>query len=364
MKVKLNECLTKLNNKEKFLFKLMYSNAGVLFLKGKPGIGKSAIANSIAKKLDFNYIDLRLAQIDETELGLFPVVKNEKSHDYIKYALPEWAILANSKPSIIHFEELNRSPLHIRNAALQILNERGIGHLFKFNENVFFISSGNIGVDDGTEVEEFDSALKTRLLTINYDLSLSEWLECFANENVNPYILNFLNAKPGEYYKFSSEGNTFATPRGWTYLSDYIKNVVEDNKNAKEILNSVYSVADLFVGVSTSHAFLRYLEDSVQINVKDILNRYDNVKSLVNQLGDVKKTELTEDLKLLPFDDFTSEQLSNIQKFLNDIQEDQKAGYLLHIIDRVPKDKWKNSSVRTFVQPYKKLLLKMADKEK
>jgi hypothetical protein len=37
------------------------------------------------------------------------------------------------------------------------LLEREIGTAFKFNDNVLMMSSGNLGDEDGTDVEEFDS---------------------------------------------------------------------------------------------------------------------------------------------------------------------------------------------------------------
>ena len=46
-----------------------------------------------------------------------------------------------------------------------MLHERGIGTEFKFNDNVLMIASGNLGDEDGTDVEEFDSE---RLLSLSF----------------------------------------------------------------------------------------------------------------------------------------------------------------------------------------------------
>ncbi len=139
--------------------------------------------------------------VDETDVGLFPVVDTITIEDFekvdgfgagmisevdpsqkknvqiktLKHVVPEWAIKANMKPSIIHFEELNRSTLQVRNAALQLLLEREIGAFFKFNKNVFMLSSGNLGEEDGTDVEEFDQALNNRLIHYTHDMPFPEW---------------------------------------------------------------------------------------------------------------------------------------------------------------------------------------------
>jgi hypothetical protein len=45
------------------------------------------------------------------------------------------------------------------------------------------MSSGNLGDEDGTDVEEFDSALNNRLIHINHTLDVQEWLD-YAEEKI------------------------------------------------------------------------------------------------------------------------------------------------------------------------------------
>lgn len=354
---KANEVLT---TKELGIFKLMFPQSGVPFLKGKPGIGKSAIVNSISKKLGMNYIDLRLSQLDETDLGLFPTTKqNASGNTYVEYAIPHWAILANEGPTIIHFEELNRSSLPIRNAALQILNERGIGYKFRFNSDVYMIASGNQGDADGTEVEEFDNALKTRLLTRHYDLTLQEWIDGFARENVNPLVVDYLNTKPAEFYKFNEETEAYATPRGWTFLSDYINAVVENPNDVRQVLSEVSDKVGMYVGASGT-GFVRFLNDRSQVSVEDLLNNYNKVAKTIENIGNVKKTELIEDLKQFKFEDLTKKQITNIHSFLKTVEMDQLAGYLTHLIDNQNLND-ENKAFTEFVLNYDELLNKILE---
>lgn len=354
----LNQATTALTPKELGIFKLMLPQSGVPFLKGRPGIGKSAIVNSIAKKLNFQYIDIRLSQVDETDLGLFPTTKqNTQGDTYVEYAIPHWAILSNEMPTIIHFEELNRASLPIRNAALQILNERGIGYKFKFNENVYMVASGNLGEADGTEVEEFDNALKTRLLTKKYDMTLQEWIDGFANEHVNKFVVNYLNSKPSEFYKFVEGEDTYATPRGWTFLSDYITSICDVN-DPRNILDEIYDKAQMYVGPSAT-GFLRFLEDNSLITINDILHRFDEVKPTLKKLGMVKRTELLEDLKSKDFK-FNETELSNIIKFLDSVEQDQLGGYLIFLLDSYTQEQiMKNDSLMKLLKKYKEVLQKI-----
>ena len=183
----MSEKLSLLTPKERKYFSVMWAKYGVLNITSKPGVAKSAIGKSIAEKMGFRYMDIRLSMVDETDVGLYPNVSevdvNGKMVKCLDFVVPRWAIEANKQPTIIHFEELNRASQQVRNAALQILLERQIGTDFNFNENVLMMSSGNLGDEDGTDVEEFDSALNNRLVHINHTLAVDEWIGDFATEN-------------------------------------------------------------------------------------------------------------------------------------------------------------------------------------
>jgi Cdc6-like AAA superfamily ATPase len=64
--------LSVLTQREEEYFRQMIPKSGVIYIKGEPGKAKTAILESIARKLNLYYIDLRLSQIDETDVGLYP----------------------------------------------------------------------------------------------------------------------------------------------------------------------------------------------------------------------------------------------------------------------------------------------------
>jgi MoxR-like ATPase len=114
-----------LTPKERKYFAIMWAKYGVLNITSKPGVAKSAIGRSIADKMNFRYIDIRLSMVDETDVGLYPTVSevetDGKMVKCLDFVVPRWAIEANKQPTIIHFEELNRASQQVRNAALQML---------------------------------------------------------------------------------------------------------------------------------------------------------------------------------------------------------------------------------------------------
>ena len=226
MTQEMREKFATLTAKEKKYFSVMWGKSGVLYITSKPGVAKSAIGRSIAAKMGFRYMDLRLSMVDETDVGLYPSV-NEVDSDGSKvkcldFVVPRWAIEANKQPTIIHFEELNRASQQVRNAALQLLLERQIGIDFKFNDTVLMMSSGNLGDEDGTDVEEFDMALNNRLVHMPHSLSVDEWITGFAEKNVHRLIVSYIKTHPEQIYKVSDNSRAYATPRSWTFLSDVL----------------------------------------------------------------------------------------------------------------------------------------------
>lgn len=359
--------LSVLNPLELKYFRLMYPKSGVLYLTSEPGLAKTQIFRSIAKKLKWLYLDIRLSMRDETDVGLYPdkieldckvMVDGEvqwKKEKLLDHIVPRWAYKANLGPCLIHFEELNRAPLAVRNAALQILLEREIGDHFKFNEDVFMVSTGNLGEEDGTDVEEFDSALNSRLIHYRHRLPMDLWFEYYANENIHPSIIKYLTAHPDHYYlsklSRSEKDKAFACPRTWTFLSDYITANFGENADVTDWIHDITNIGHAHIG-SVMTSFLRYLNDSIKIGINDILDRYALLKQEDIKLNRDKKSELLTELKALDISKMNELQIENIKLFILDVGEDEVASILLKLLDEDYKfvdDKETDQKTNSFI---------------
>ena len=333
-----------LTKREQSYFRMMWGKSGVLYITAKPGVAKSAIARSIAQKMGFRYMDIRLSMVDETDVGLYPNVSDVEGVKCLDFVVPRWALEANKQPTIIHFEELNRASQSVRNAALQILLERQIGVNFKFNDTVLMMSSGNLGDEDGTDVEEFDSALNNRLIHVKHTLSYPEWVEGFAKDNVHRMIVNYLNIHPENLYKTADGAAAYATPRSWTFLSDFIVSNFGPDAHPREFLPTLREVAAGYIG-NSAMKFLQYCEDMLSISIQDVINDYDRVAADLKKYNRDKNSELIQSLKEMDLGKFTEKQLTNTTKFLKNVGEDELTAYLLFILDNnldISKPKIKN----------------------
>ena len=332
------EKLNLLTPKERKYFAIMWAKYGVLNITSKPGVAKSAIGRSIADKMNFRYIDIRLSMVDETDVGLYPTVSEVETDVKIvkclDFVVPRWAIEANKQPTIIHFEELNRASQQVRNAALQMLLEREIGMDFKFNENVLMMSSGNLGDEDGTDVEEFDSALNNRLIHISHTLSVDEWLGDYASEKCHKLISSFIKAHPEQMYKTSDNAKGYATPRSWTMLSKFITENWGMDASPRDFLPLLKEVGNGYIG-NSAMKFIQYCEDMLNISIQDVLNNYDGIKKDLEKYNRDKNSELIQSLKEIEITKLTDKQLMNCVKFLNNVGDDEKTAYLLFILDNI-----------------------------
>ena len=330
--------LDQLTTKEKEYLAIMWPKYGVLNITSKPGVAKSAIGLSIANKLGMRYIDIRLSMVDETDVGLYPavseIVVDGKSIKCLDFVVPRWAIEANRQPTIIHFEELNRASQQVRNAALQILLERCIGMDFNFNDNVLMMASGNLGDEDGTDVEEFDSALNNRLIHVDHVLGVDEWLENFAIDKCHSLVVGYIKAHPEQIYKTSENSKGYATPRSWTMLSHFITRNFGKTASPRDFLPLLKKVSHGYVG-NSAMKFVQYCEDMLNISIQDVINNYDGIKKDLEKYNRDKNSELIQSLKEIDISTLSEKQLTNITKFLDRVGDDEKTAYLLWILDNV-----------------------------
>ena len=351
--------MAELTDRERRYFMTMWPKYGVLYITSKPGIAKSAIAKSIADKMGFVYQDVRLSMVDETDVGLYPNVStvdiNGSNVKCLDFVVPRWAIEANSRPTIIHFEELNRASLPVRNAALQILLERQIGTNFKFNDTVLMMCSGNLGDEDGTDVEEFDSALNNRLIHYNHTLGATEWIDNFAKENCHGTITSYIKSYPEKLYQAATENTkAYATPRSWTMLSNFIVKNFGKDASPREFLPYLQEVAHGYVG-NGAQRFLQYCQEMINITIQDVLDNFKKVEKELEKYNRDKNSELINSLKEYDIKKLTEKQLDNVTLFLKKVGADELTAYLLHVLDNVPDVS--DPKIKKFMQSFKDVLV-------
>ncbi|MBI5813292.1 MAG: ATP-binding protein [Deinococcota bacterium] len=132
-------------------------------LIGMPGIGKTALVRSIARKLGWHLEVMIAANRDRTDFGGIPLVKDgrlELAH------LPWVERLLAARQAILFIDEIGGTPLDVRPSLLKVIDERVVGDTPLPRETVVVAASnpGEWGEGDGAEV--WSLAMKTRMVHI------------------------------------------------------------------------------------------------------------------------------------------------------------------------------------------------------
>ncbi len=121
-----------------------------VFLWGPPGIGKSELVESITEEMGGVMIDLRLGQMDPTDIRGIPFYN--KDLGLMDWAppidLPSEEMAAKHPVVVLFFDEMNSAAPSVQAAAYQLILNRRVGK-YKLPDNVVMIAAGNREGDKG-----------------------------------------------------------------------------------------------------------------------------------------------------------------------------------------------------------------------
>jgi ATPase family associated with various cellular activities (AAA) len=179
---------------------------------GGPGIGKSDIVRALARELGRQLIDVRAVLLDPVDLRGLPHVNGDsRAH----WCIPDF--LPREGSGILFLDELNRAPMLVQNACLQLVLDRKIGE-YTLPENWDILAAGN-RLSDGGGVTKMNSALSTRFRHLDIEPDLEDWCHWAIKANVEPVVIAFVRFRPELLYKFDATERTFPCPRTLESLS-------------------------------------------------------------------------------------------------------------------------------------------------
>ncbi len=209
----------------------------VPFLKGMPGVGKSAMLRAVAKHFKLKLVDIRLSQEDPVCLNGALSVNGDRS----SFLPPERFPLETDKVPegyegwLIFFDELPDAPKAIQSAAYRILLEREIG-THKINPKALMVAAGNRSIDRAGVSGELSSALKSRLVHINIHSDSDLFLDNIASWGWDRRIYSYLTWKPAQVNTFQnylkgSADDTYCCERTWDMVNTYLSAIHPDQES-------------------------------------------------------------------------------------------------------------------------------------
>lgn len=187
-----------------------------IMLWGAPGVGKSDTVYQVAEARGWPVRDVRLSQLDPVDLRGVPSVSDNRTLWNIPNFLPD----PDKEPEGIMFlDEINQAPASVQAAAYQLVLDRRIGD-YELPPGWRVIGAGNRAADRAL-VNKMSSALCNRLVHIDYEPHLQDWVD-WANKNtIRPEIISFMRFRPEMLHDHDpgKDLRSFATPRTWAYAS-------------------------------------------------------------------------------------------------------------------------------------------------
>jgi len=180
---------------------------------GSAGVGKSQIVQQVAKKRNWQFIDLRAVQLDPVDLRGLPRVTDTQT---------EWVppkFLPTSGEGILFLDELTSAPQMTQAACYQLVLDRKLGE-YTLPDGWVVLAAGNPAAEGGVHFA-MPRPLRNRFVHLNLEPDFDDWCQWAVSAGIRPEILAFLRFRPGCLHnaKVSSDANAWATPRSWEMAS-------------------------------------------------------------------------------------------------------------------------------------------------
>lgn len=225
-----------------------------VMLWGPPGVGKSQMVGQVAAHHEVNLIDIRLSQMEPSDLRGIPF----RSDESVEWAVP--SMLPNEqrhgKQGILFLDEITSAPPSVSAAAYQLILDRKLGE-YEVPEGWAIIAAGNRQGDRGVTYS-MPAPLANRFSHYEVDINLDDWVAwAYANE-IDERIIAFLRFRPDLLFDFDPAHNpvAFPSPRSWEFAHRALQKFID---NANLLLGSLQACVGNAAGIELN-AFIASLD--------------------------------------------------------------------------------------------------------
>jgi hypothetical protein len=195
-----------------------------VFLWGPPGIGKSEVVQEIADELKGHVIDLRMAQMEPTDIRGIPFFNRENGKmDWAEPVELPTKEMAEQYPVITLFlDEMNVAAPAVQAAAYQLILNRRLGTYF-LPDNVVIVAAGNRESDKGVSFR-MPMPLANRFVHLEVRADYDSWNEWAVQNREHKDVVGYIGFAKQDLMDFNprSASRAFATPRSWHFVSEFL----------------------------------------------------------------------------------------------------------------------------------------------
>jgi hypothetical protein len=215
-----------------------FSKKRPVFLWGPPGIGKSELVAEIAAELGGHMIDLRLGQMEPTDIRGIPFYnKDSGKMDWAEPVDLPTKEFASQYPIVVLFlDEMNSAAPSVQAAAYQLILNRRSGKYF-LPDNVVMVAAGNRESDKGVTYR-MPTPLANRFVHQEMRVDFPSWQDWAVNNGIHSDVVGYLSFAKQDLYDFDpkSASRAFATPRSWTFVSQFLEDEDADEDTLMNLI--------------------------------------------------------------------------------------------------------------------------------
>ena len=201
-----------------------------VLLWGPSGIGKSEVVAEVAEELGGHMIDLRMAQMEPTDIRGIPYFNKENGKmDWAPPVdLPDEELASQYPIVVLFLDEMNSASPAVQAAGYQLILNRRVGK-YKLPDNVVIVAAGNRDSDKGVTYR-MPMPLANRFVHIEMRADFNSWQLWAVDKKIHKDVVGYLSFAKQDLYDFDNKSSSraFATPRTWCFVSDLLQDESSD----------------------------------------------------------------------------------------------------------------------------------------
>jgi hypothetical protein len=186
-----------------------------VMLWGPPGVGKSQIIAQIAQRHGVPLVDVRLSQMEPTDLRGIPFRVGDRVEWSVPALLPDAG--RHGARGILFLDEITAAPPTVTAAAYQLILDRRLGE-YRVPPGWAIFAAGNRYGDRGVSYV-MPAPLANRFAHVEIEAHLDDWVAWAHVAGIDERVIAFLRFRPDLLFDFDPARNpvAFPSPRSWEY---------------------------------------------------------------------------------------------------------------------------------------------------
>ena len=186
-----------------------------VMLWGPPGVGKSMMVQQVGQRHGAPVIDIRLSQMEPSDLRGIPFRSGER----VEWAVP--AMLPDAErhgpEGILFLDEVTSAPPSVSAAAYQLILDRRLGE-YRVPDGWAIFAAGNRQGDRGVTYT-MPAPLANRFAHFEVETHLDDWVTWAYANGIDERVIAFLRFRPELLFEFDPAHNpvAFPSPRSWEF---------------------------------------------------------------------------------------------------------------------------------------------------